>query len=334
MIFLHFVPLGCSESTKRNQDDADVATDTDIAQDGSDENVEGGPCPTGFTECEERCMDTMGDFNHCGACDSPCTAANSACIDGTCTAYCGEAEAASAEQLAALLGGEGWEGVVGTVKYISVTGSVELDASLVAEGGMFRLDGDPLPGITLEDPVQFGFDESLSDNCCGSIDDMIYPQTGHTRAVFEDVSFIAEMKTYRGGSGSGTCSEDTCVTWWFSSSMECIYPIACCCAADPVQWAIVTLSPLPEACTDQPPCASGYTGMNPSICYEDYASYMAGQAGIHIDCIDPTGHITSGEPCTCTVGWDHQRDVDGTCTDRGICDIVMPSDSPPVPGCG
>ena len=120
------------------------------------------------------------------------------------------------------------------------------------------------------------------------------------------------METHVGGD-SGNCPDEACVTWFFLSSMACTMPWACC--------------------TDQPPCTTGFTGLIPSVCYEDYPSYGEAQAGIHADCFDDTGHTTPGARCTCAVGWDYQLDVDGHCDDDGLCDVEMPGDSPPVPGC-
>ena len=55
---------------------------------GASESETGG-CPPNTIECDEVCVDVMGDPNNCGACDMPCARGES-CQDGGCVGFCDE----------------------------------------------------------------------------------------------------------------------------------------------------------------------------------------------------------------------------------------------------
>ena len=49
-----------------------------------DAGVDPGLCPAPRTLCGDACVDLASSPNHCGVCDSPCTAADTVCADGAC----------------------------------------------------------------------------------------------------------------------------------------------------------------------------------------------------------------------------------------------------------
>src|SRR5690625_4686168 len=60
---------------------------SDSASDDADPTDE--TCEGELSFCDERCVDTWTDPEHCGACDQAC-AAEEACVDGSCVFSCGE----------------------------------------------------------------------------------------------------------------------------------------------------------------------------------------------------------------------------------------------------
>jgi hypothetical protein len=71
---------GCSGVEPRNR--ADVCTVDGMCDCTPEPGV--GPCPSGQTCCAAGCVDTNTDFDHCGACNSMCTAQADRCAAGDC----------------------------------------------------------------------------------------------------------------------------------------------------------------------------------------------------------------------------------------------------------
>jgi hypothetical protein len=280
-------------------------------------------CPNGFEECEGRCVTLSADFSHCGACSTPCSSSQEACIEGACLPLCGVASAETVERLVELLAGTGMDEIEGAEKYVSVTGQVDLLPGEAGEGAMFMTAGGDLPGVTLGDETQFGFDMENSGYCCGYKPGFEYPVTAFRSAIFQDAEFTFEKEHYEALEGVCTPSDPalSCISVSYSSSLDCIYPSACCCSQEPILWDIFTLRPVPEVCTAETTCY-GLAGFHPSVCYDNARQYVLGQTEyVHADCIDETGHVKVDDACTCEVGWDAITPTPGTCSDSGRCMI-------------
>lgn len=79
-------PLGSLDAGAESGGPPDVVGDR--AEGSVDASAESGPppdagCATGMTMCGGACVNTLTSTMHCGACNSPCTAAQ-ACANGVC----------------------------------------------------------------------------------------------------------------------------------------------------------------------------------------------------------------------------------------------------------
>ena len=88
-------------SVEQTNDGTDAGGESDVVEDtGPDVNGNNGDdCGTAQTLCDDQCVDTLIDVDHCGGCNSPCglpddddipKGAVPICVEGQCSAACPE----------------------------------------------------------------------------------------------------------------------------------------------------------------------------------------------------------------------------------------------------
>jgi hypothetical protein len=288
-------------------------------------------CPEGFTACSGYCIETQGNFRHCGECDNTC-ASDKACVEGACIDFCGYAEVTGASEIAPYLRGEQWDAIAAKNAFVRVTGDVEIDAATLGSGYIFM---EGAPGITLSSAIGFGFDSTANWNC----DTYLAPQTGYGNALFSNATFNISMEHFQGKAADQLTMQEAIACGSSSSMGYCwvvenlIIPAAgeCCCLGEPIDWSIVKFNPEPGTCTAVTSCDGPLTGSHSSECYFSYADYIAAFPRVAPQCVDEHGFVRKGHSCRCLVfDPDEGMERTGTCNGQGKCDLGYHCDYPTV----
>lgn len=293
---------------------------------------EGGKkCPENFTQCGEYCIETQGNFRHCGRCDNAC-ASGEACVEGTCIDFCGYAEVTGAEELSPYLKGDNWDTITGKNVFVRVTGDIEIDAATLGSGFIFM---GGVPRITLSNAFEFGFDPTENWNC----DTYLSPVIGYGAALFSNAAFNITVEHFLGKTTDNLTMQEFTACGSSASMGYCwvvenlIIPAAgeCCCQDEFFEWNIVKFNPEPGTCTSDISCDGPLTGSHPSECYSSYSDYIANFPNVAPQCVDAQGFVRKGHTCHCLIfDPDAGMEKTGRCTSLGKCNLDYHCDYPTV----